>query len=308
MSARASMSRSVRTTAVVDTSRSDRPLRSARGVNSATSRRSSGPSGTSSIVGVTTPASSFEMSSSALSSRSINSNAGLDVLDQALGVVRQLGLGQGGQEQPGRVERLEQVVRGRGEEAGLGEVGGIGPRLGLARVPRLAALELGQGLLELGRALADLGLEQGRPLEQRELRALQVHAPLDPADEHVADLAQLRVLALELGEPGVGVVGDHGHGAPADGDAGEGLVDVHRAPLLAEAREAGDVVGGVQAREPVLDLVALGLQPVEHALEADHDLRRADPLPQVLRTGPPCGVSRSCPSDSVSTSPSSIAQ
>ena len=31
----------------------------------------------------------------------------------------------------------------------------------------------------------------------------------------------------------------------------------------------------------MLDLVALGLQPVEHALEADHQLRRADPLPHV---------------------------
>jgi hypothetical protein len=78
----------------------------------------------------------------------------------------------------------------------------------------VAALELGQGLLELGRALADLGLEQGRPLEEGELGALQVHAPLDPAHEHVADLPELRVLALELGKVGFGVAGEHGHGLP----------------------------------------------------------------------------------------------
>ena len=133
----------------------------------------------------------------------------LDVLDQTLGVLRQLGLGQGGQEQPGGVERLQQIVRGRGEEAGLGEVGGIG------RGPRfldrpVGPLKLGHGLLDLRRPLADLRLEQGRPLEQRELRALQVHAALDPADQHVADLAQLGILALELGEP---AVAHDGHGA-----------------------------------------------------------------------------------------------
>ena len=61
----------------------------------------------------------------------------VDVLDQALGALRQLGLRQGGQEQAGGVERLQQIVRGGGEEAGLGDVGGVGPRPAPPRVARL---------------------------------------------------------------------------------------------------------------------------------------------------------------------------
>jgi hypothetical protein len=138
---------------------------------------------------------------------------GLGIGDQRHGIARQLGLGQRTQEEPRCVQGLEQVVRGGGQEAGLGEVGGLGQRLGLAQ-GLVAALELGQGLLQLGRTLADLGLEQGGTLEERELGALQVHAPLDPAHEHVADLAQLRVLALELGKAGFGVAARNGHGIP----------------------------------------------------------------------------------------------
>ena len=282
---RQSMSGSVRTTAVVGTSRSARPLRSARGANSATSRRSSGPSGTFVDRGVTTPASSFEMSSSALSSRSIDSNASLDVLDQTLGVLRQLGLGQGGQEQAGRVERLQQIVRGGGEEAGLGEVGGIGQRLRLLECP-VAALELGQGLLELGRALADLGLEQGRPLEQRELRALQIHAPLDPADQDVADLAQLRVLALELGEPAVGVAGDHGHGLrPMAMPVKVWLtcIEPHCSPKLAKPVT---LLAACRRDSRCLIWLRSASRRLSTHSKPITTSRRADPLPEVLRTAP----------------------
>ena len=225
--------RSVRTTAVVGTRRSSSPLRSARGANSATSRAQQRAE--RHVRDLRRHDAGVELGDvEQRAEQSVDRlERQLDVLDQTLGALRQLGLGQGGQEQPGGVERLQQIVRGRGEEAGLGEVGGIG------RGPRLldrpvGPLELGHGLLDLRRPLADLRLEQGRPLEQRELRALQVHAALDPADQHVADLAQLGILARELGEPAVELIG-HGAGLAADRDAGKGLIDVHRAPLLAEA-------------------------------------------------------------------------
>jgi len=101
-------------------------------------------------------------------------------------------VGEGRDEEPCRVQGLQEVVAGGRQEPGLGEIGLVGLGLGVAQ--RLVGeLELGHRLFERGGALLDRGFEVDRLLEQAEIVALQVHAPLDPADQHLVDPAELAV-------------------------------------------------------------------------------------------------------------------
>ena len=71
----------------------------------------------------------------------------------------------------------------------------------------------------------------------------------------------------------------------AEGDAGEGLVEVHAAVLLAIGAEADDVVFAVELGHVAEDLAVLGVEPAQHAVEAEHQVDAADPLADVAQGG-----------------------
>ena len=96
------------------------------------------------------------------------------------------------------VHRRPDLVAHVGQELGLGAAGGVGGVAGRDQLVVGAGDPLERGRQRAG-ALADLGLERGRGLEQREAAAaLQIHRPLDPGHQLVVDPAQPRDLALEL--------------------------------------------------------------------------------------------------------------
>ena len=84
---------------------------------------------------------------------------GIDVADQIAVVTAALAFAQAGDVEPGGVERLQNVVTGRGDESRLGDIGLVGFGLG--------AMQFGIKPGQLGGALADAALQRGIGALQR---------------------------------------------------------------------------------------------------------------------------------------------
>ena len=76
--------------------------------------------------GLIAPVSSREMSSSARENLFDRLERGVDILDQTGVLAGALALDQAGDIEPRGVERLQDVVARRGDEAGLGNIGVVG--------------------------------------------------------------------------------------------------------------------------------------------------------------------------------------
>ena len=137
---RASSAGSERTTVDVGTILRTSPAFLAIGAQSRSSAASRSPMQKSVFSTVTAPASNLEMSSKVPSSASTLSSAPWMRRDELLLLVGQRPFGQRGDEQPRRIQRLQQIVAGGGKEAGLAEVRLLGVGLGqpqrLLHLPR----------------------------------------------------------------------------------------------------------------------------------------------------------------------------
>ena len=87
------------------------------------------------------------------------------------------------------VQRLQDVVARRGEEAGLGDVGALGVLLGGYEI-EVGLFQPPQRGAQLVGADPDATLEIDRGLEQREGIALLVHRPFDAREQRVVDALQ----------------------------------------------------------------------------------------------------------------------
>ena len=135
-----------------------RPFSRASGANSTSSRCSNSSMRKSAISGFIAPVSSREMSSSAVKISSTASSEASMFCTRSASSPAALALDQAGHVKPRRVERLQNVVARRGDEARLRDVGVVGFGLG--------ALELGIEPGQLAGALAHAAL-------QRRIGALQ---------------------------------------------------------------------------------------------------------------------------------------
>ncbi len=126
--------------------------------------------------------------------------AAVHLIDQRAALGAGLHFAQGGQGEPGGVERLKQVVPDRGCEGRLERACGL--RL------RFRLFDRAHRLLQFLGAAADLMVERDCGLEQGKGVELAVHRAFDPRHQRAVDFLQLENLALEIV---AGLAPMHGH-------------------------------------------------------------------------------------------------
>ena len=162
--------------------RNAEPVPAASAANSAASGASTSDPRKSATSGVVTPLSSFETSSELAEQVLDRVQRGVDLSDRGVAAA----LGERRQEQPRGLQRLQQVVAGGGEEAGLAEVGPLGLGLGGARAPPCArrrappAPRSPPAAPPRRVALGDVGVDGDEPAARQRVRRDLEHRAVGP--------------------------------------------------------------------------------------------------------------------------------